>query len=82
MTKVRPISGVTLWLFAAPGKISKPCAKGLTTSDYRRILSELRLRPPTQRAFLRRLLTRAIAGSATNDLPVTIPVVHDPVGPA
>jgi hypothetical protein len=32
----------------------------LTTADYRRMLSELRLRPPSQRAFLRRFLTRAM----------------------
>jgi hypothetical protein len=42
----------------------------MTTDDYRRLLSELQLRPPSQRAFLRKFLKRAAASA----IPVTFPV--------
>jgi hypothetical protein len=54
---------------------------GLSTADYRRILSELKNRPPSQRAFFRKLLVRALAMSAPAHLPVTHHVVPDPVVP-
>jgi hypothetical protein len=57
-----------------------PC--GWTTSDYRRLLSELRLRPLSQRAFLRKLLNRALANGAHTEFPVTNRVVPDPVSPS
>jgi hypothetical protein len=46
-----------------------------TTADYRRLLSELRLRPATQRAFLRKFLKRAAANGALLAISVQLPVV-------
>ncbi|MGB7494830.1 MAG: hypothetical protein WBR26_21810 [Candidatus Acidiferrum sp.] len=46
-----------------------------TTADYRRFLSELKLRPPSQRAFLRKLLSRA-AATAPKQFPVANHAVH------
>lgn len=48
----------------------------LTTGDYRRMLSELKLRPPSQRAFLRKLLTRATV-TAPKQFPVASHVVRN-----
>lgn len=50
-----------------------------TTADCRRFLTELKLRPATQRAFLRRLLQRAMANGVQTDFPVTSLAVRDPV---
>jgi hypothetical protein len=55
---------------------------GLTTEHYRRLLSELRLRPPSQRAFLRKLLSRAQATGAPTHFPVVPHAVPDPVSPS
>jgi hypothetical protein len=55
---------------------------GLTTEHYRRLLSELRLRPPSQRAFLRKLLCRAQATGAPAHFPVVPHAVPDPVSPS
>jgi hypothetical protein len=61
---------------------SKPGAKQnshhMTTADYRRLLSELQLRPPSQRAFLRKFLKRAAASGIPVTFPVTNPAVVAP----
>ena len=54
-------------------------AKKRTTSDYRKLLSEMRQRPASQRAFLRRLLKRAAANGVITDFPVAVPRSTDPV---
>lgn len=54
---------------------------GSSTADYPRILSELKNRPPSLRAFFRKLLVRALAMSGPTRLPVTHHVVPDPVVP-
>jgi hypothetical protein len=46
-----------------------------TTADFRRLLCEMRLRPPSQRAFLRKFLKRATHTDASMVFPVHIPVV-------
>jgi hypothetical protein len=61
---------------------SKRNALGLSTADFRRILCDLKHRPPTQRVFLRRLLRRALANGRTNEFPVVHHAVPDPVSPA
>jgi len=55
---------------------------GLTTEHYRRLLSELRLRPPSQRAFLRKLLSRALATGAPTHSPAVSHAVPNPVNPS
>jgi len=57
-------------------------AQGLSTSDFRRILTDLRHRPPSQREFLRRLLHRALATGAPTEFPVVNHAVPDPVLPS
>ena len=52
--------------------------QGLSTSDFRRLLTELKHRPPTQRAFLRKLLRRAMATGAPAGFPVVHHVVRTP----
>jgi len=54
-------------------------ARRMTTSDYRKLLSEMRQRPASQRAFLRKLLKRAAVNGATIDFPVAVPRSTDPV---
>jgi hypothetical protein len=61
MSKVIAISGTDGLTLPQQNKNGKQNSQGLSTSDYRRLLSQLSLRPPTQRAFMRKLLTRAIA---------------------
>jgi hypothetical protein len=57
-------------------------ANSRTTDHYRRILSELKLRPPSQRAFLRKLLHRALATGAPTGFPVVTHAVPNPVSPS
>jgi hypothetical protein len=57
-------------------------AQGLSTDDFRRLLSELERRPPSDRVFLRKLLHRAIASGTPAKFPVLNHVVPDPVGPS
>jgi hypothetical protein len=59
-----------------PGK--RRNVHGLSTSDFRRLLTDLKHRPPTQRAFLRRLLRRAMAVGAPTHFPVVHHVVRTP----
>jgi len=42
----------------------------LRTSDYRKLLSDMRTRPPSQRAFLKKLLMRAALSAAVHEFPV------------
>lgn len=58
--------------FQMPHAIARPGHSGskgrsphLTTADYRRFLSEMRVRPPSERVFLRKLLQRAAANSSS-----------------
>jgi hypothetical protein len=74
MSKVIAISSREHFL-AQSGKDRKYPLDIRTTADYRRMLSELRLRPPSQRAFLRKLLTRAMP-MAPKQFPVATHVVH------
>ncbi len=65
-----------------PDMTKKRNAQGLSTDDFRRLLSELKQRSPSQRLFLRKLLHRAIANGAPAEFPVPSHVVPDPVGPS
>jgi hypothetical protein len=53
--------------------------KGWTTSDFRRLLSDLQQRPRSHRAFLRKLLRRAAASSMPIGFPVANHADRDPV---
>jgi hypothetical protein len=66
----------------APDMSKKRNAQGLSTDDFRQIVSDLRHRPASQSAFLRKLLHRAIANGASSGFPVTSHVVPDPVSPS
>lgn len=81
MSKVIAISDADELRLPEKNKNRKRNSQGLTTSDYPRFLSKVSLRPPTHRAFLRKLLIRAITPGATKGLPVANPVVVSPVDP-
>lgn len=53
-------------------------AQGLSTADFRRLLTELKHRPPSQRAFLRKPLRRAIAMGTPTHFPAVDHVVRTP----
>ena len=55
--------------------VSRRANRARTTHDYRRLLANLRLRPSSQRAFLRRFLKRAAANGVTIDFPVQSPLL-------
>jgi hypothetical protein len=82
MSKVIMLDEMDCLVLPAPDIRKKRNSQGLSTADFRRLLSELKQRPPSQRAFLRRLLRRAIANGAPTQFPVTNHAVHDPVGPS
>ena len=82
MSKLNTTFGATLPALLDPVRITKRDAHGLSAADYRPLPSELRLRPPSQRAFTRKLLHRALLHSADTEFPVTIRVVPDPAGPS
>jgi len=65
-----------------PDRFKKRNAQGLSTNDFRRILTDLKHRPPSQRAFLRELLSRAIATGAPTHFPEVSHVVPDPEVPS
>jgi hypothetical protein len=65
-----------------PDMSKKRNALGLSTEDFRQILSDLKQRPTSQSAFLRRLLHRAIRNGASTKFPVASHVVPDPVSPS
>lgn len=49
-----------------------------TVAYYRRLLLEMRMRPASQREFLRKFLLRAVANGALFGFPVAAPVVLTP----
>ena len=78
MPKVISISEARCFSPLAVKSGGKRDSRSITTADYRRLLSELQLRPPSQRAFLRKILKRA----AVSGIPVAFPVTtHAAVAP-
>jgi hypothetical protein len=61
MSKVISISEASRFSPASSKPRTKRNSCHKTTADYRRLLSELQLRPLSQRAFLRKFLKRATA---------------------
>jgi len=49
------------------------------TADYRRMLTEMRMRPPSQRSFLKKLLKRAVLTGTAIEFPVVNHAVRNPV---
>jgi hypothetical protein len=80
MSNAIDIQAMDCFSLPAPDMNKKRNALGMSTDDFRRILSDLRHRPPSQRVFLRKLLRRALASGAK--FPVVNPVVPDPVCPS
>lgn len=81
MSKLIPVSSTGCLSLPEPDENKKRNLQGLSTADFRRLLTELRHRPPSQRAFLRKLLKRAIASGAPVHFPVPHHAVHNPVYP-
>jgi len=82
MSKVIQFSDSDCPSLPAPDPFSKRNRHGLSTADFRRMLCDLKSRPASQRAFLRKLLVRALATSVSTGLPVTNHAVPDPVFPS
>jgi len=82
MPKVIVLSGTDCLSLPTPNQGRKRNAQGLSTSDFRRLLCELKRRPPSEREFLRKLLSRAIANGTPTRFPVVDHAVPDPVGPS
>ena len=82
MSKVIPISGSDCQYLPEHGNRKIRNLQGLSTTEVRRLLSDLSLRPHSQRAVLRRLLRRALAAGPATEFPVTNHAVPDPVGPS
>jgi hypothetical protein len=82
MPKVIALSRTDSFSLPLLDRQTKRKTHGLSTADFRRLLSELKSRPPSQRAFLRKLLSRAIANGAPTRFPVTNHAVPDPVVPS
>ena len=70
MSKVISISQMSRYSAASLKTVAMQKSRSMNTDDYRRLLSELQLLPPSQRAFLRKFLKRA----AASGMPVTFPV--------
>ena len=62
-------------MYVPEARVSRRANRARTTRDYRRLLANLRLRPSSQRAFLRRFLKRAAANGVTIDFPVQSPLL-------
>lgn len=71
MSNVIEMSSMHHFLSSQPSRHSRTT----TTADFRRLLSEMRLRPASQRAFLRRLLKHAAITGVPIAFPVHVPVV-------
>jgi hypothetical protein len=82
VTKVITVPTSDRLPFPELGKSKRRHAQGWTTADFRRTLSELNLRPPSQRAFLRKLLNRALFHGANKEFLVPNHSVRDPVSPS
>ena len=82
MSKVITFRGTDCLTLPVPDMRMRRNAQGLSTADFRRILSELKHRPPSQRAFLRKLLSRAVVTGAPNGFPAVHHAVRDPVSPS
>ena len=82
MSKVIVMAQTDCLYLPVPDGFQKRNAQGLSTGDFRRILTQLKHRPPSQRAFLRKLLSRALATGAPTHFPAVHHVVPDPVHPS
>jgi hypothetical protein len=74
MSKVIEISEARGLFYVPEVPPSRRACRLRTTRDYRRFLADLRLRPSSQRAFLRRFLKRA-ANGVTIEFPVQSPLL-------
>jgi hypothetical protein len=65
-------------LFSSRPSAPKRNHIGMTTSDFRRFLTNLQFQPPAHRTFLRNLLRRALAARGRDRFLVTILVNPTP----
>jgi hypothetical protein len=79
MSKLIAITEASRCNQTSSGLYERAQRAGFRTADYRRMLSEMGMRPPSQRAFLKKLLKRAAITGAALEFPVTTHVAHNPV---
>ena len=78
MSNVIAISETRKILWLEEVSSAKRVAHGKSTTDFRRLLSEMRMRPANQRAILRRMLKRAAMNGVLMTFPVAVPAVSTP----
>jgi hypothetical protein len=79
MSKLIAITEASRFNQTSSGLHERAKHAGFHTADYRRMLSAMRWRPPSQRAFLKKLLKRAAVSGAALEFPVTTHVALNPV---
>lgn len=79
MSKLIPITDASRFSPERGGLQARTKHAGFRTADYRRMLTEMRMRPPSQRAFLKKLLKRAVLTGSAHEFPVTTHAVVIPV---
>jgi hypothetical protein len=75
MSKVIEINEARGLLYMPDAPVCPRVHRMRTTRDYRRLLADLRLRPSSQRAFLRRFLKRAAVNGVTIEFPAQSPLL-------
>jgi hypothetical protein len=79
MSKLNPITDASRFQQTGRGLHERVKRAGFRTADCRRMLSEMCMRPPSQRLFLKKLLKRAAITGAVLEFPVTTHVSLNPV---
>jgi hypothetical protein len=79
MSMLIPITDASRFNQTGSGLHERVKRAGFRTAYYRRMLSEMRMRPPSQRLFLKRLSKRAAITGAALEFPVTTHVSLNPV---
>ena len=79
MSKLSPMTDASRCKQTRRGVHERAKRTGSRTADYRRMLSEVRMTPPSQRTFLKKLLKRAAITNAVLEFPATAHVSLNPV---
>lgn len=79
MSKLIPITDAGRLYPERGGLPARTKRAAYRTADYRRMLTEMRRRPPSQRAFLKKLLKRAVLTGTAIEFPVVHHAVLSPV---
>lgn len=79
MSQLNPITDGSGFNQTRSGWHERAKRAGFRTADYRRRLSDMRMRPPSQQTFLKKLLKRAAITGAVLEFPATTHASLNPV---